>query len=73
MNIINVTGRVTTEETYRAELAKYLADPVCPATWTHIVGAIRELILFRDCAKKAITDPAGACAEFLTLAKRRTA
>lgn len=40
------------EETSRGELAKYLADPVCPATWHHIVGAVRELLLFRDCAKK---------------------
>ena len=41
------------EEAARAELAKYLADPICPATWHHIVGAVRELLLFRDCAKKA--------------------
>jgi hypothetical protein len=41
------------EETARAELAKYLANPICPATWHHIVGAVRELLLFRDCAKKA--------------------
>ena len=43
------------EETYRGELAKYLADPVCPATWHHIVGAVRELLLFRDCAKKVVS------------------
>jgi hypothetical protein len=72
------------EEAARRELANYLKDPICPATWTHIVCAVRELLLFRDCAKKAEprnneTDTAlqytkknlAVCLEFLNLAERR--
>jgi hypothetical protein len=50
-------GRLRSADTERRkELTKYLKDGarICPATWTHIVGAVRELILFRDCAKKAV-------------------